>query len=201
MIDNFLPVYIYDTELMSQEEQTLILNKIASRPFSFEVGGIHASHDGISGIPGFKFLDRPIMMSGSDNMEDEDPLRETLKMIVEKFCDKHNLKLLKYLRMRTNITFPSLDQRGTHPHVDLRNRFKHYVFIYYVNDSDGDTVMFTLKADGKVHTQDELHEFKRFAPSGGGVLMFDADYFHTWHHPLKSEYRCIMLANIQIELP
>jgi hypothetical protein len=201
MIDNSLPIYLYDTELMSGEEQQNILQEIARHPFIFEVDGIHASHDGISGIPGSRFLDRPIMMSGSDDMNDNDPLRETIKMVVEKFCTKHNLKLTNYLRMRTNITFPSLDQRGTHPHVDLRNRFKHYVFIYYVNDSDGDTVMFTLKADGNVHTQEELIEFKRFAPAGGGVLLFDADYFHTWEHPLRANYRCIMLANIQIELP
>ena len=201
MIENNLPVYIYDTELISYQEQKMILNKIIERPFSFEAGGIHASHDGISGIPGSKFLDRPIILSGSDNMLDEDPLRETIKYVVEKFCDKHNLKLLNYLRMRTNITFPSIDRRGTHPHVDLRNRFKHYVFIYYVNDSDGDTVMFDLKADGKFHTEDELIEYKRFSPVGGGALIFDADYFHTWEHPFNANYRCIMLANIQIELP
>jgi hypothetical protein len=199
MIENNFPDYIYDTELLADEEVLEILDEISMAPF-YTDWSIGASDDGIVGISGDKFFDRLIMVSGSNDLEEHDPLRSVAKKAVEKFCKKHGFNLLSIYRTRTNLTFLSKDPRPTMPHVDLRGKFQHYVFILYLNDCDGDTVMFDLKNDGNFHTQEELSTIKkRFSPKKGAVAMFDSSYFHTWHHPAESDYRLSMVVNIGIE--
>ena len=198
MIDYNLPDYIYDTEFLTPEEAHEILMEVRNAPFFFESHSIGAADDGYTGIPGDRFLDRPIMVAGSNDPNDEDILRPLAKRIFEKFAEKHGIQLDQVFRTRTNISFRTTDSRPTMPHVDLRNKHKHYVFIYYINDSDGDTVLFTQKVDGEFHTQDDLVELKSFAPVGGGALLFDGDYFHTWKHPESHDYRATINLNVDI---
>jgi hypothetical protein len=199
MVENSFPDYIYDTDLLSDEEVREILDEISVASF-YTDWSIGASDDGVVGISGDRFFDRLIMVSGSNNLEDHDPLRPLAKKAVEKFCKKHGFKLLNIYRTRTNLTFLSKDPRPTMPHVDLRGKVQHYVFILYLNDCDGDTVMFDLKSDGNLHTQEELSTIKKsFSPKRGAAAMFDSSYFHTWHHPVESDYRLSMVININIE--
>lgn len=200
MIENNFPDYIVDTDFLTKEELDDVLKQISQAPFRFDpVGTIGASDDGIVGIRGDRFFDRLIMVSGSNDLNTPDQLRPMAKGLVEKFCAKHGFKLLDIYRTRTNMTFTSLDDRPTIPHVDLRGKHKHYIFLFFANDSDGDTVMFDLKSDGKHHTEDELVEKKRFSPSAGAAAIFDGDYFHTWEHPKRHDYRLSMVVNISIE--
>ncbi len=69
----------------------------------------------------------------------------------------------------------------------------------FFNDSDGDTIMYTLTADGNVHTQEELTVLKRFSPAAGYAVLMDADYFHAWEHPKIHEYRLSMIINMSVE--
>jgi hypothetical protein len=197
MIENNFPDYIYDSALLEDNEVQSIVDEILLAPFYMDPS-IKAAKDGIVGITGDKFSDRLIMVAGSNDPDHHDPLRKAAKYAVDKFCDKYGFDLLDIYRTRTNLTFMSKDLRPTMPHVDLRGKYKHYVFIIYLNDCDGDTVMFDLKMDGTIHTQDELVEKKRFSPAKGAVAVFDSDYFHTWHHPAESDYRLSMVVNISI---
>lgn len=200
MIDNSLPIYIYDTELFDEQEAHALLMQVRDIPFFLETHSIGASDDGYTGIAGDRFLDRPIMVAGSNDLDYDDAMRPVAKNIFQKFADKHGLTLKEVYRTRTNISFRSNDSRPTMPHVDLRNEHKHYVFIYYINDSDGDTILFTQKVDGKFHTQDDLVKLASFKPVGGGALLFDGDYFHTWYHPKENDYRATINLNVSIEL-
>jgi hypothetical protein len=198
MIESNLPIYIYDTELLSKDEAHEILMQTRDADFHFETHSIGAATDGYTGIPGDRFLDRPIMVAGSNNIHEADMMRPIAKSIFLKFAEKHSLVLNEVFRTRTNISFTSLDTRPTVPHVDLRNENKHFVFIYYLNDSDGDTILFTQKVDGHFHTEEDLEELKRFSPVGGGALLFNGDYFHTWEHPSKHDYRATINLNVDI---
>ena len=200
MIDKNLPVYLYDTEFISKDEAQELLMQVREVPFFFETHGIGAADDGYTGIPGDRFLDRPIMVAGSNDLNDVDEMRPIAKALFERFCDKHGLKLKEVFRTRTNISFRTNDPRSTIPHVDLRNENKHFVFIYYLNDSDGDTILFTQKVDGELHTQDDLEEMKSFSPVGGGALLFNGDYFHTWKHPENHDFRATINLNVDIDL-
>lgn len=200
MIENNFPDYIIDTEFLTKEELNSVFLEISQAPFNFDPNNtIGTSEDGITGITGDRFFDRLIMISGNNHLHIPDQLRPMAKMLVEKFCLKHGFKLLEIYRTRTNMTFMSNDPRPTMPHVDLRGKEKHYIFLFFVNDSDGDTIMFDLKADGHPHTQEELLEKKRFSPGAGHAVIFDGDYFHTWEHPKHHDYRLSMVVNISIE--
>lgn len=198
MIEANLPTYLYDSELLSKEEALEILMQARDADFHLETDSIGAATDGYTGISGDRFLDRPIMVAGSNNLEDKDIMRPIAKAIFLKFAEKHKITLNEVFRTRTNVSFTSLDSRPTIPHVDLRNSNKHFAFIYYLHDSDGDTILFTQKADGEFHTQEDLEEMKRFSPIGGAALLFNGDHFHTWEHPSVNNYRVTINLNVDI---
>ena len=92
----------------------------------------------------------------------------------------------------------SIDRRHTPPHVDTTG--EHYVFIYYVNDSDGNTNLYNEKYDGKtVRTADDLTIFKSITPKAGLGVLFSGKVFHTWQPPFNSKVRCIINMNILID--
>lgn len=200
MIDRNLPHYIYDTEFLTKEEaESFLLSTVREVPFYLETHSIGAAYDGYTGIPGSNFLDRPIMVSGSNDLNDTDAMRPIAKSLFLRFAEKHNIVLKDVYRTRTNISFRTDDPRPTVPHVDLRNEHKHFVFIYYINDSDGDTILFSQKVDGEYHTQEDLKEMNSFRPVGGGALLFNGDYFHTWKHPQNHDYRATINLNVDID--
>lgn len=88
---------------------------------------------------------------------------------------------------RLFLTMPydtSLDHHD--PHVDLN--FPHTSLIYYVNDSDGDTVFFDNDYK-KVH--------KKVSPKKGRCVIFDGLIPHGAGIP-KTGPRCIVNFNLQI---
>jgi len=69
------------------------------------------------------------------------------------------------------------------PHVDLP--FPHTVVLYYVNDADGDTVIFDK----------DKNIVKRISPKRGRILMFDGTMYHGGGIP-KDGPRCAINFDI-----
>lgn len=65
------------------------------------------------------------------------------------------------------------------PHKDADEN--HFTILYYVNDSDGDTVFFD--DDGKI--------FKSVKPKKGRMVIFDSDISHTSSSPTDGR-RCVL---------
>ena len=77
---------------------------------------------------------------------------------------------------------------------------EHLVVLYYVNDSDGDTVIYKQKynqKENKIPYMKDMEELKRITPKQGRVIMFNGDNFHTAQQPIKN-VRCIVNYNIMI---
>ena len=72
------------------------------------------------------------------------------------------------------------------PHIDLPN--PHYVMIYYVNDSDGDTFLFD--------NNDQL--ITRITPERGKILIFNGEILHAGSHPVESDYRIVINYNFSL---
>ena len=62
-----------------------------------------------------------------------------------------------------------------------------YVLIYYVNNSDGDTLFFDK----------ELNITNRIAPNKGKILLFDGDLLHAGTNPKVSDKRIILNIDLQ----
>ena len=83
-------------------------------------------------------------------------------------------------------------------HVDLP--VDHLVVLYYVCDSDGDTILVDKKFDkneglitGSRYT--DYKTIKRVTPKKGRCLIFDGAYYHTAEQP-KNNTRCVINFNL-----
>lgn len=87
---------------------------------------------------------------------------------------------------------------GIHfPHVDFP--FPHYTFLYYVNDSDGDTILFNEKFDinKDVYDQhDDFTIFKSFTPKRGKAILFNGLTYHSSSNPQHHESRVVINMNL-----
>ena len=86
-------------------------------------------------------------------------------------------------------------------HVDMNQ--KHVVFLYYVDDSDGDTIIVDKKYEGYNLSEKELNYknynvLKKVTPKKGRVVIFDGSYYHTAEQP-KNNVRIILNYNVIIE--
>lgn len=193
-------IILHDENFLSDEEITEYQKIFYNAQYCFRLG-VEADRDGITGIYGDWHVDKPIMISGSNNPEEDDPLRPVAREILEKFAKKHKIKINDVMRTRTNMTFRSDDERPVGAHVDNRNRYEHYVFLYYVNDSDGDTVLYNQHHDGVTsYKEEDLTIRSRFSPKAGSAIFFSGDIFHTWHYPITHDFRCSVNMNVSADL-
>jgi len=84
-------------------------------------------------------------------------------------------------------------------HVDIPDT-KHLVVLYYVNDSDGDTVIIDKKHSMPSANSDnvKLEDYnivERITPKQGRAVLFDGWQYHTAEQPQKN-MRCVININI-----
>jgi len=197
---NNMPEFIFDPEFLTKEETVAYLKEVVEAPFHFDIGGASVARDGITGLIGSQFADRPLMVVGHNDEDFVDPLRPMARKIVERFAEKHGLVLDEIKRTRHNVCFSSHDRRPMTPHVDVGRVHKHWAFVMYLNDTDGDTVLYHQKYDGvTVRGQDDLTVYRKFSPVAGGAIFFDGDFFHTWEYPYESDYRIVLNMNVTLK--
>ena len=114
--------------------------------------------------------------------------------IVTKISDNVNKKLNKKLRpiqVRSFLQF-SLNEKfiGEEKidtaHIDLQ--IPHTVYLYYVNDCDGDTILYNYKSkNGKEEAPyfEDIKIKKRVTPKQGRVVVFDGMWWHSSSQPTK----------------
>lgn len=94
---------------------------------------------------------------------------------------------LRLERFKINLTMPSpVCNINTHSHLHTDLDIEHISVIYYINDSDGDTVIFN----------DDLTVKQRIRPQRGRLVMFDGSYLHAGNNPIYSKARVV--ANINL---
>jgi hypothetical protein len=103
------------------------------------------------------------------------------------------------LKSRTFLQLPSRhfggDEYDAH-HIDMLD--DHFALLYYVCDSDGDTVIFEnmySKQNPKPPEPHELKEKIRVTPKQGRVVIFDGYYWHTATQPATGA-RCVINTDI-----
>jgi hypothetical protein len=108
------------------------------------------------------------------------------------------------IRMRANLTLcnPGSTQDHHMPHID--SFFPHWNAIYYVNDSDGDTVIFNETNDTYDSGQDDILKIKqgeftikqRITPKQGRLVAFPGKYYHSSSPVRSHRYRCVINMNL-----
>lgn len=102
-------------------------------------------------------------------------------------------------RVKANILLPAPVSMGPNyyhrPHVDYPGRSSK-TLLYYVNDSDGDTVIFNKRfqltdEQGVFKHPGELDIQYRFTPKAGSAILFDSDCYHASTPPSTGK-RCVI---------
>ena len=114
--------------------------------------------------------------------------------LIQNSCKKLKIKEIdilngrSFLQTPTNIPKDDVDS----PHVDLI--VPHFVMLYYVNDSDGDTLIYNEKTKFSSCLPDEGMKFtlkKQISPKQGRVVLFDGIHWHTAQQS-NHNLRCIV---------
>ena len=100
--------------------------------------------------------------------------------IFKRFVDEHSIKVDKVTRASLNLTYYHGKYENGDPHVD--HDFPHKIFMLYLNDTSGDTLIFDKVYDGKKYALDvtkKLDVLKRIKPEYGKAVCWDGKYYHA----------------------
>ena len=105
-------------------------------------------------------------------------------------CHRLEMTEVNVIQGNSFLQLPLTTKRGKvdTPHIDTNE--KNFVMLYYVCDSDGDTIIYNEKVESEKYTVKES-----VSPKQGRVVLFDGGLFHTAEQPI-SNTRCIVNYNL-----
>lgn len=117
------------------------------------------------------------------------PTYNLVQPLLEAIANKANISHYNIVRVKANLTtnhnFPSDSYQI--PHVDTSPPSR--TFIYYVNDSDGDTVLFNERVGDKF---DKFTIKEESSPIRGNVFGFDGSHYHAGRFPALNPNRIVI---------
>lgn len=101
--------------------------------------------------------------------------------------DKFNVSVDNLMRMRLGMSVKISEKPITrYPHVDTN--ISHLTLLYYINDSDGDTV---------IYCNDKKGILKKISPKKNRAVLFDGSIFHSSSTPSQVSQRVALNINFQ----
>jgi len=141
-----------------------------------------------------------------DNFENNSEYAWITEKIISSVIDKFKLKITQIIQSRTFLQLPLNDIEGLVDNAHIDSSRSHLVVLYYVMDSDGDTIIYDKKWERGIQdlNSEETKKMiikKRVTPKQGRVVVFDGKYWHTAEQPThnKSSKRCVINNNITYE--
>ena len=120
--------------------------------------------------------------SGDVNKED----MLFFNQVLYQACFSLNLIVEKIYNARIWLLTPEKENYISEPHTDMPD--PHLACLYYVNDTDGDTIFFD---------PDKTTIIKKVAPKKGRVVIFDGSIWHSSSTPTKN-VRSVINFNFSI---
>lgn len=184
---------IVDDDFISRHQAEFLENKVFSKTFPWNYSRrtsapkAYTVHKDEKTTDSFQFVH---MFYADDQPRSE--FFEDAKDVFFAFIKKHNIEFRSFVRGKCNLvtrpdnlTIPSeKPDVYMYPHVDFP--YDHKVFLYYINDSEGDTVFFDKNEDGS------LVESSRLSPQRGRAAVFSGSTIHAPGYPYKTMERCVI---------
>ena len=106
--------------------------------------------------------------------------------LLESACNKIGKQSVNVIQGRSFLQLPInyKGEREDSPHIDTSD--DHFVMLYYVCDSDGDTIIFNEKEKSEKYTIQKI-----VTPKQGRVVLFDGAFYHTAEQPMNN-VRCVI---------
>ena len=102
---------------------------------------------------------------------------------------------LDIFRSRLDMTVNRGNSIVLDPHID--NLFPHISSILYINDSDGNTIIYNQKYNDYDRFNQQLTVQKEIEPRANRLLIFDGMYIHTGCTPSKHNRRILINSNFK----
>lgn len=142
----------------------------------------------------------PLLLRG--NNKSSSPWSTYFEKIVFDFLKSNNIQHKETIRSCLNLSYHIPNYLFIDPHVDNFN--DHFVVILYLNDADGNTIIFDKKystGDKSVMDYDEINlsEYKilkEISPEKGKIICFDGGYYHALRPPSPGGIRNVCVFNI-----
>ena len=134
-----------------------------------------------------------VNLNDDDVSEIESIFHHLFTPLLSKACQHLKMPQTEVIQGRSFLQFPlrNIDTSVVDtPHIDLDEGEEHIVVLYYVIDSDGDTVIYNERTKSNTYT-----EKQRVTPKQGRVVIFEGGQYHTAQQPTKGT-RCIVNYNI-----
>lgn len=174
---------IIDNNFLNKEEQEFIKNTFTSNTFPWFLQQEAISKDAKNKkSKDFPFFCHIAFKNNSVPTE----YFQLMYNIFDCFAEKHNIVFNSILRAQINLNMKKKDTIILPPHIDYN--FDHNVFLYYVNDSDGDTILFNEKEKDL----EKMTIKNKISPKMGKAIMFDGKTFHSGSTPKNNEYRIVI---------
>ena len=149
-----------------------------------EVGFFHMAYDGNNYSPYYDFF----------------------RSVLDFFTEKTKIEIGNILRIRLRYTHKGKNHsvsKYAAPHVDFYTGKPYYTLVYYVDDSDGDTIIFDKIFNPAQEVYDPilsspLPELIRIKPKKGQGLFFNGHRFHSGNFPI--DYNSRIVINFDFEL-
>ena len=146
---------------------------------------------------GFNFS----LMKSDEEFAFSDPeVTKTFKVLMEFYLkQKKVLKKARILRTRLDMTTYNKESILFEPHVDVDP--PHLTTIFYVVDSDGNTVIYNEKwnpLDQEEPKSEELTIMEEIEPVGNRLIAFDGYHMHTGHNPSEHQRRILINTNFAL---
>jgi hypothetical protein len=115
------------------------------------------------------------------------PMMENIRTLLEnKYC----------YRARASMTLQTGERITQSPHVDFY-AMPHNTAIYYMNDADGDTILYKEKTNGlpDYPKLENVTEHARIQPKANRLLLFNGEHYHTGESAVETSRRVLININ------
>jgi len=194
---------IFD-DLLTEEEKDKIESLMFKTPWGYLPNITLGNNNPNNNIKKFLkvdeyFLEKDRVGFSSDILS---PLifNEFFSPLVSKSCNAISYKVEKIFRGNSFLQLP-LQKTSSVGQIHVNRKENHLVLLYYVNDCDGDTVLFDKTfydipfEENYPETKYVFNELKRVTPKRGRILLFDGKIFHASSSPTNN-HRCVVTFDV-----
>lgn len=112
------------------------------------------------------------------------------------------IKHIERCKVNLNPSNESWKDKINTPHSDITKYNKNfYTLIYYIKDSDGDTVMFDQTYESFMKNKTSLNVIEKITPKKGKGLLFPSNILHSGSNPVDHDCRIVVNLVFETETP
>ena len=199
-----LPIILDD--LIEEKLQNQIEDAMFDCSWSFKMDNTYNYDASIMGMKYRKFLnpfEYNISPSIITNLQTNKKIFKLFYSVIGKTCNHINFNLEEISRCIAGIQGVQIIRKQSKIcNIHVNKKIPHLVLLYYVNDSDGETILYDktindIEDDGVIYL-DEMHEFNvanKIMPKQGRILLFDGKTYHSASSPTTG-MRCIITLDL-----